>query len=225
MNLLFGLLILVAPLYVWRFELAGLPTNFLMVYAAFVLVVGIAYIFWQKKFGDYVDTVKKLPKAVLVIVSLFFVASLISLFVNGIDFPKIAQWLVLFVLPIGLAKLLYYFVKSGVVSREYILRYVYIFLFAVGLYAILQYFFLIGLPADYLGNSSEPKRAIGFFVHPNGFALFITPLLAYLLPHIKVRLENFKNEIWAWNSLAVIAWGVGVVGLLLSLSRGGCFDC
>jgi putative inorganic carbon (HCO3(-)) transporter len=221
MNLLFGLLILVAPLYVWRFELAGLPTNFLMVYAAFVLVAGIAYILWQKKFGDYVDTVKKLPKAVLVIVSLFFVASLISLFVNGIDFPKIAQWLVLFVLPIGLAKLLYYFVKSGVVSREYILRYVYIFLFAVGLYAILQYFFLIGLPADYLGNSSEPKRAIGFFVHPNGFALFITPLLAYLLPHIKVRLENFKNEIWAWNSLAVIAWGVGVVGLLLSLSRGG----
>lgn len=221
MNLLFGLLILVAPLYVWRFELAGLPTNFLMVYSFFVLVVGVIYIFWNRKLGDYIQTLKSLPKLVLWVVSLFFMASVISLFVNGVDFPKIAQWFVLYLLPIGLAKLLYYFVKSGEVSRETILRYGYVFLFAVGLYAVSQYFFLIGLPTDYWGNASEPKRAIGFFIHPNGFALFITPLLAYLLPHVKTRLENFKNEFYSWNTLAIVAWVFGLIGLLLSLSRGG----
>jgi O-antigen ligase len=221
MSFLYGLLILLAPLYVWRFELVGLPTNFLMVYAAFVLVIGIIHIIWNKKLKDFYHTMKSLPKLIIVLVSLFFLASLISLFVNGIDLAKFGQWLVLYVLPIGLAKQLYYFIKTEVINKQTILNYIYVFLFAVGVLAILQYFFLIGLPQDFWGNANEPKRAIGFFIHPNGFSLFITPLLAYLLPSVKTRLENLKRQVWSWNTAAILAWIFGAIGLFLSLSRGG----
>ncbi len=221
MSLLFSGLIIFAPLYVWRFQLVGLPTNFLMLYAGLVLLIGIIDILWRGKLGEYISVMKTLPKTVAWFMGLFFIASVISLFVNGVDVAKIGQWIVLYVLPIGLAKLLYYYIKTEVVSRQALVRSLYIFLFAAGLIAIAQYFFLWGLPQDFWGNSAEPKRAIGFFAHPNGFSLFITPLLAYLLPNVKMRVENFSRSIFTASNFWILAWGLGASGLLLSLSRGG----
>ena len=69
------------------------------------------------------------------------------------------------------------------------------------------------------GNSVEPKRALSFFVHPNFYALWCAPLLALLIPDFTQNLKISKSSKINWHY--VLAWIIGGVGLLLSLSRSG----
>lgn len=222
---LFGLLFVLAPLYVWRFELVGLPTNFFMVYCLALVVFGGLKILVKNELGNFWRTMAGLPKFLRWSVVVFLAASIISLFVGGFDLAKLGQWLVLYILPIKLAALLYYNLRNTAERKQVILGFVYAFLFGVGVLAVAQYFWLMGLPVDFWGNNEEPKRAIGFFAHPNGLALFITPLLAYLLPDVKIRLERWwearRSNFWSADLAAVLAWLGGGVALFLSLSRGG----
>jgi putative inorganic carbon (hco3(-)) transporter len=218
---LYGILIALAPLYVWRFSIGGLPTNFLMLFGFVVVGVGAIEIMRRGQFGVYLQTLKEIPRVLRWAVIAFYWATIISLFVGGFDLTKFAQWIVLYALPLKLAAQLYFFVKQAPDRRIVILNFIYAFLFGVGVVAIAQYFWLLGLPMDWWGNSAEPKRAIGFFIHPNGLALFITPLLAYLLPDLKMRLESLSKELWSANLARVLAWLFGVIALMLSLSRGG----
>lgn len=221
---LYASLIAVAPLYIWRFELVGLPTNFFMLYAILVAVIGGTRILYQGQFFAFQKSLRELPKILLWAVVGFFIASVISLFVNGFDLAKLAQWLVLYVLPLKLAAQIYFFLKEQPDRKQVAIWFVYAFLFGSGLVAVAQYFWLIGLPADWWGNSNEPKRAIGFFIHPNNLALYITPLLAYTLPDLKDRIEHWwadSKQLLSQNSFAIFSWVLGGAALLLSLSRGG----
>ena len=100
-------------------------------------------------------------------------------------------------------------------TKYYLLNAIYFSLALSGLYAILQYFSLWGLPQAFWGNSMEPKRAVSFFIHPNFYALWSAPLLALLIPDVfsslKSKLVNLKSILWLF----------GAIGLLLSLSRAG----
>lgn len=221
---LYASLIAVAPLYIWRFELVGLPTNFFMVYAFAVVLIGSFVILYKGQLRESWKISKEIPAVLKWSVLVFYGASIISLFVGGFTLPKLAQWLVLYGLPIKLAGQFYFFLKQQPDKKHVALNIIYIFLFTVGLVAIAQYFWLITLPPDWWGNANEPKRAIGFFIHPNNLALFITPLLAYTLPQIKTSLESWwasLPKIINQNFWPLLAWGLGAIALLLSLSRGG----
>jgi hypothetical protein len=99
------------------------------------------------------------------------------------------------------------------------------FVAAAGLYAVIQYTTLLGVPQAWWGNSQEPKRAVAFFLHPNFYALFITPLLAFLLPTLGYKLqvigESIKKSLHSPLSTLypLVAWVLGAVGLLLSQSQ------
>ncbi len=221
---LYASLIAVAPLYIWRFELVGMPTNFFMVYAFAVAVVGGFTILFKGQLKHAWQLLKEIPALLKWSLLAFYLASVISLFVNGFDLPKLAQWLVLYALPIKLAGQLYFFVKQQPEKKKIVLWFIYAFLFGSGIAALLQYFWLISLPPDWWGNTAEPKRALGFFIHPNNLALFITPLLAYSLPHIKNSLESWWGSLPKFlnkNFWPLLAWALGAIALLLSLSRGG----
>lgn len=214
---LYAILIWLAPLYVWRFELVGLPANFFLVALGLVVSIGFIDIIRNRVWQEYFSKLQHLPKVIRWAVILFFFASILSLFVNGVDLAKVGQWLVLYLLPIVGASQVYFFASKHPDQKQYVISAMYVMMGILGLVALVQYFFLIGLPVDYWGNSQEPKRAIGFFAHPNGFSLFITPILAYLLPDLKKRIEKYN-----WRQVWLIAfWLLGAFGLLVSLSRGG----
>jgi O-antigen polymerase len=88
-----------------------------------------------------------------------------------------------------------------------------------GLLCMIQYYSLWLLPQAYWGNAIEPKRSLGIFSHPNANALFITPLLALLLPFIwqtwRQNHEKFKKIFLTLGLL------FGSLGLLFSMSRAG----
>lgn len=236
MSALFIILFLAAPLYVWRFSIPilgfSLPLNFLMVVAGVVIVVGLIDIIRRNLLKDFVAQIKALPRAVVGALILISLASLVSLFAFGFSVEKLGQWTVLYLQPLFVFFLLnFYIARNPQFGRQFKMA-AYLFLFVVGLLAILQYFTLWTLPSDWQGNLNEPKRAIGFFAHPNAFALFVTPLLAWLIPDVVTHFTKlwgiFKNSNSWWQEMGVIirqrlylfAWFIGACGLLLSLSRG-----
>lgn len=228
MQFLFALLVLIAPLYVWRFSIGGLPTNFLMIANFAVIGLGLLYILRDVKIKGY-EQVKKLVFAkfseigrpMQISIGIFAIASIVSLFVFGINGEKLAQWIVLYAQPLAIFALVRYFVLSNEQDSEKAIRYItwemYFILGAAGFLAIFQYVTLLTLPMQWWGNANEPKRAIAFFAHANAYALFATPLLALLLPDF---VEKVRGKLTNSGFFCAAGWLLGVVGVFLSLSRG-----
>lgn len=238
MSALYLFLFLVAPLYVWRFSASGfgvtLPTNLLMVVSFVVIIIAVIELFVGKseRLLEFKDYIKSLPKLLLLGVIFVGLASLISLFAFGLTTVKLGQWVVLYAQPLAIFLLLsFYAARNPHIVRQ-LKIFAFIFLLVAGVLAIVQYFTLWTLPADWQGNLNEPKRAIAFFAHPNAYALFATPLLAWLMPSLlepsaKLWRILVGKESWLSQSKEIAkqkfytaAWLVGAVGVFLSLSRG-----
>ncbi len=219
MPIIFASLIILAPLYVWRFSIGGLPTNFLMI-ASFV-VIGIGLVTMLRTVNWWENLKKSLVilgRPMLIAICVFGLASIISLVAFGVSAEKIAQWMVLYAQPLALFCLVrfFLFISPEETKQKWYIHFrtaVYIVVGAAGLLALVQYFTLFTLPPAWWGNANEPKRAIAFFAHANAFGLFVTPLLAWLLPDVIEKLRA-KNYWWP------LLWALGGAGMFLSLSRG-----
>lgn len=207
-----------APLYAWPFGLAGFSTNILMLWLGLVWACFFFWMVQQGKLPAFVRSVVSIPKLLLLAVAAFFLAGVMSLFVGGISVSKIGQFLVLFVQPIGTFFVTRFVHEVFPQSKKYFLYAAYVFVAATGLYAIIQYFTLIGVPAAWWGNHVEPKRSLSFFVHPNFYGLFVTPLLAFLIPDAVGQIKDLRFKIK--GVVVSMAWVLGAAGLLFSLSRG-----
>jgi O-antigen ligase len=217
MMYLLALTLLLSPAYAIRLDIFGLPTNFLMLWVFGLWVFFLFYLFFKKQWSNFFTFVKKLDHKILILAGLFLLSGIISLFVQGFDQKKLGQFLVLFLQPISLFFIASFCFKDNPKAKNLLLVTCYLLLALMGAHAIFQYLTLVGLPLIYWGNSEEPKRALGFFSHPNFYALFSTPLLALLVPGVMDRLKNWKLEIGNWKFAAM--WILGAVGLFLSMSR------
>lgn len=217
---LFALTIILAPLYVWRFAISGAPLNFLMVWLAFVTGAALIWIIYKGELMQFIRYTILRDKILFVLVMLLFLASCVGLVSNGFSIDRAGQWIVLYAEPIALFFVLRYIAANNPQAHRAVKYAMYLFLAACGILALAQYSFLIGLPSDWWGNANEPKRAIAFFAHPNGLALFLAPLLAFLTPDLFTKLEQRS-----WRAketlLTLTAWLLGAIALFLSLSRGG----
>lgn len=218
---LFASLVFVAPLYVWRFSVnafgLNIPTNFLMIFSFAVIAVLGVILVMQNNWPVVLQSVKALGNFWLAAIAVFMAASVISLFAFGVNAEKLAQWVVLYLQPIAIFFLYNYFSRTSAELKQTIYEYVklsvYIITALAGALALVQYFTLLTLPPQWQGNSLEPKRAIAFFAHANAYGLFVTPLLAWLIPDLVSKLQAKKY-------FYGILWVVGGLGVLLSLSRG-----
>lgn len=218
MAYLFSILFVLAPLYVWRFSIGGLPTNFLMIANFAVIGIGLILLEKDKGWDQLKDNLLVLGKPLLIAISLFGLASLISLQAFGISAEKLAQWVVLYAQPLILFVLFRYFAAKDKRVLEYFKIAVYTVVGVAGALALVQYFTLATLPESWWGNANEPKRAISFFAHANAYGLFVTPILAWLIPDAvqKLRGQVSGNK----EYLYALAWFIGAAGVFLSLSRG-----
>ena len=206
---------ILAPAYAIRFNLGFLPRNILMMWVFLVWIAFVVNLIAKKRARIFLTAVKNIREEILLTVGFFFISGIISLFIKGFDQAKLGQFIVLFLQPISIFFIGKFFFEQHPQSKSYLLLTTYYLLALAGLYAILQYFTLLGLPQIYWGNANEPKRALSFFAHPNFYALWSAPLLALLIPDV---FENLKSKILNLKSLA---WALGALGLLLSFSRAG----
>ncbi len=216
MPFLLILTFLLTPAYAARFSVFGLPTDVLMVWVGVFWIAAIAWFTTRKLWGEFFAFLKTFERPILLPILLFSLAGVFALDVHGFDLKKTGQFLVLFLQPVSVFFISSFIFRKTPKAKHTFLTACSILLAVMGLFAILQYFTRIGLPAAYWGNSIEPKRALGFFGHPNFYALFAAPLLALLLPDVRLKLQEARK-----HSAPIIMWVIGVVGLLLSLSRAG----
>jgi len=191
-----------------------------MVWVFLLWIVFGGWLIINKKVREFINFKLSVDKTILIPLCLFLLAGIISTFVGGINRAKLGQFIVLFLQPISLFFISGYIIKEFPKAKNYLLTTIYWLLAAAGLYAMLQYFTLHGLPAAWWGNSQEPKRALSFFAHPNFYALWCAPLLAFLLPSLFSPLPLGEGRVRVWWP-KMIAWVIGAIGLLLSLSRSG----
>lgn len=214
MNIVAILTLFLAPVYIIKFNFFGQPANLLM---AWVFAVWLIFAIWlsiKKHWLAWWINIKALDKKVLILIALFFISGIISLFVFGINQNKLGQFIVLFLQPLSIFFITRFIIEKHPNLKNLFKSSLYLLLGAMGLFAVIQYFTLTGLPPSYWGNSEEPKRALSFFTHPNFYALFAAPLLALLLPDLK---NIILNRRWLYAA----AWIVGALGLFFSLSRAG----
>lgn len=241
MQYLLALTLLLAPTYAVRFNLFGLPTNLLMVWLFLFWVLFLVWVMYTQRMSSFVTWFRLEPassagrrRGDLLFIILFLLAGLISLFVGGFSQEKFGQFIVLFIQPVGtffIARYLYSVGNWKLEIGNLLTQAALLFVAVAGLYAIVQYCTLLGVPEAWWGNPQEPKRAVAFFLHPNFYALFVTPLLAFLIPVVSEqwsvsRKEERSKHAFGLSSVhyllfAISAWLLGAVGLLLSLSRGG----
>jgi O-antigen ligase len=205
-----------APAYEIRFNIFGFPGNILLAWIVFVWIVFAFLLVKEKTIADFVEFIKNTNKRILLLTTIFFISSAVSLFVAGENTKKLGQFIVLFLQPISLYFISgFYFAKKP--DWQILAKALYVLLGLAGLYALVQYFTLYGLPPAYWGNSEEPKRAVSFFSHPNFYALFASPLLAFLIPDLFEKLKTSFRQ----NIIFILLWAAGAAGLFLSLSRAG----
>jgi O-antigen ligase len=223
MTFLLLLTFILAPAYVVRFNLLGLPTNLLMVWIILFWLIFFVWLAAKKQLSQFLTAGKTCDFKILLCTGLFFLSGIAALFIQGINRANLGQFIVLFVQPISLFFIAGYLFKQYPKTNYYLLTAIYCLLGIAGIYAVLQYFTLLGLPPAWWGNSVEPKRALSFFVHPNFYALWSAPLLALLLPDVGTKIKNLivNRKLLIVNCLKTSAWLLGAVGLLLSLSRSG----
>ncbi len=207
--------LILSPLYVWRFSLLGsVPANFLLVIQTILFATFFLWLLWTKQIKSFLLEIKNTDKFLLISCLIFWFVSVIGLFNFGFSTAKFGQELVLFSFPITTLFALKYLIQKYSIDSK-ILAYIFLgFILVNGLLAIIQYFSLWSLPVIYWGNSAEPKRAVSFFAHPNGYGLFVVPLLVFVIPWLYDNFLKTKN-IWLW-----VMWMIGFLGILLSLSRG-----
>ena len=216
---LFASLVFLAPLYVWRFQLSGLPVNFLMVFLPLLWLAAIIDISLRSAWSEFIKNLQTVPAYIRCSTALFFLAATVSLFALPISQNALGQYLVWIVEPIITAGFALWYWRNFSMSNHPLIIVAYLFVAASGFFALIQFFTFIGLPATWWGNAVEPKRAISFFQHPNGFSLFVGPLLALVLPDLSDRLLKRERS----GILALLAWLFGLAGLIVSLSRGSWF--
>lgn len=220
MAYLVALSLLVAPLYVWRFGVGGVPLNFLLLWMIILWAVFLAWLIKRRAVFDFARYKLSLPKPLLILGTLFLLAGLVSLFYGGLTQDKLGQFIVIFIQPLSLFFIAGYVAKEEPSTRHMFRQTAYFMVALMGLLAVIQYFTLTTLPEVYWGNSNEPKRAVGLFGHPDMFGLFLTPFLAWLIPDVLRRLDDWRNKVSYWS---LGAWVLGCAGLLLCLSRGAWF--
>jgi putative inorganic carbon (HCO3(-)) transporter len=218
MEYLIALTLFLAPTYVIRFDVFGLPTNLLMLWVPLVWLIFALWIFSTGRFSNFRQSVIFTDRRLLWLVAVFFSAGTVALFIGGFSQEKLGQYIVWFVEPLTMFFIARFLAQKFPAAKSYFISAIYFFLLVSGVYAMVQYFTLHGLPPAWWGNSDEPKRALSFFAHPNDYALFIAPLLAFLLPDVFARIKNFRLPA---NSAVIFAWIAGAIGLLFSFSRGG----
>lgn len=210
---LYILTLFLLPTYVVRFNFFGLPANLLLIWTAFLALLGVVWLGLSKNRRIFFGRVRLIPSWLWLFSGLFFISGVLSLLVAKVTAQALGQFIVLFLEPMVLGVLAVFIFRKESDKKLFVWSLL-IFVGLAGMLALLQYQLLWYLPESYWGNSLEPKRAIAFFTHPNGYALFVAPLLAFLLPQLK---KSASKE----SIVQLGLWLLGAVGLLLSLSRGG----
>ncbi len=219
MEYLILLSFILAPTYSITFKLFQIPANFLIIWLFFVWILFIGYLIKNHQTKNFLSSLITISKE-NIFIWIFSLSGIISFYIGGLGRKNFGEFLVIFFQPIITYYIARFIFKNNSSAKHRLVTYCYLLLGLAGLIAVIQYFFGLGLSQLFAGNDIEQKRAVSFFVHPNFFALWVTPILSFLIPDL-LSPDKQSPERKKLQNLFLCLWFLGLLGLLLSLSRSG----
>src|SRR5262245_5549931 len=112
----------VLPLYLYRFPVGSLPTNFLMSWLGFVALAWVIEVTVQKGWRGFWSQLMRVHRWVLVGAGLLQLGGLLGLVTGGFSVPKLGQYIVWFLEPglLGLAAL--WWTQRHLKVRQYVYK-------------------------------------------------------------------------------------------------------
>ena len=176
--------ILLFPAYVFRFTLLGLPSTVLE--GAF----GVLFLVWLIKYlkSDYlvIKSFFNLHRSFYYFLILFFISSVISIFISDMWWYSFGQWRAYFLEPLLLFLII--IGRSEVLNYRFYSRALMWSSLSVSLYAIIQIAFGFG--------TDENGRALSFFLSPNAVGLFLAPLFILNIGELLAKLKNSDSKLF-----------------------------
>ncbi|MGE5298288.1 MAG: hypothetical protein ACM3KM_03935, partial [Acidobacteriaceae bacterium] len=160
-----GLVLALAPTYLFRFDVLGIPMTFLECLILVFLAVRIPSIRSVKK-------IKQL-KWLNLAIGLFVLAGIISVLVSPEKLKALGQLKTFIIEPILFFYALYLLSKSQEEFRTP-LKFLFFSASAISVFGIFQYFSLMALPMRFWGGGGL-ERIVSVFEYPNALALYLGP--------------------------------------------------
>lgn len=192
-----GLIIIFLPSYLWRFSIGSLPSTFLeMMLLILFFVWALRYRPYQKFFWQEIHIEKKW----LLVSAVWLAASCVAWLVNP-NFRSLGIWRAYFLEPV-----LFFLVLLHTIQKEHdyklIIKSLTILIFWLSIFAIVQNFTAINLPAAY--DYPNVKRLTSVFSYPNALSLLTAAFSGFLVAYY-----FFKQRQWEYLV-------IGVLGIFLS---------
>jgi O-antigen ligase len=186
-SLAVGIFIILLPSYLVRFRLGPLPSTLLE------LSFGIIFLIWIIKYrrADWPQLKQFFinHKTFLFFYCLFFIASLIGIFVSDMWYYSLGQWRAYFLEP-----MLFFLVliarKDILPTKKYIL-FLGLSTLSISIFGIIQKYTSWGIPTAEWQNLAT-RRVTSFFTSPNAVGLYLGPILPLLLIPLILHFQKAK---------------------------------
>ena len=208
MSYFLAAILALAPSYLIRLNLFGLPTTVLE-----ILVGGFLLAAGGRAKGEGFRKIKKLGH-INYAIGLFVVAGIISTIFSPEPIKALGLLKAFIIEPV----LLFYAILLTIKTPKQtaiVLQGLFWGAVAVSLFGIFQHYSFIHLPLRFWGTGSEVERITSVFDYPNALSLYLGPLIG-LFSALWLNNYSFTRH----RILSLVGIGVMTIALLMTFSRG-----
>jgi O-antigen ligase len=202
-----GLILFLLPTYLIRFQIADIPLTFLEILILTYLSIGFIKIWLLKTHQKVFDN-----KQLNIVIGLFLLAGIISTLLSPEKLKALGILKAFIIEPI-----IFFYVCLGLINKEDLKTILYFFLssaFAVSIFGIIQSFTNLFLPLRFWGTGEEMLRITSVFEYPNALALYLAPILSFILILLIKKDQTLNRKFLALFSI------FGLWAIILTYSRG-----
>lgn len=200
MKYLIGLIALLLPTYLIRFNIGGIPTTLLEIIIYLIFLIGLFRIGYSQLF--------KIKKTIWLTIGVLLFAVLISVFVSPLKATALGQFKAFFIDPI----LVFWLITCYLEPKDF--RFV---VYGLGLSSL--FISIYSIIQKLSGNITSDGRVVGIFGYsPNFVALYLTPIIVFLICY---GIVLFKQKKYILTTVIGLVTLINLIGLYLSGSRSG----
>jgi O-antigen ligase len=203
-----GLVLAILPTYLFRYNIAGLPTTLLE-------IVLVAFLFLVAANARKVDLAKiKNLGNINWAIGLFILAGAVATIISPEPIKALGLLKAFIVEPVLFFYAMVILIKSEK-DKKTLLKWLFSSAVIISCFGFIQYLTYLNLPTRFWGSGEEVLRITSFFEHPNQLALYLAPLFVMFLTLFLSKVALFRKT-WILPTGFIV---MSVV-LLMTFSRG-----
>ncbi len=219
-----ALLVIFLPTYIIRFQLGSIPSTFLEL--TFLVVWGVWMVRYAREDYLHIKKIVQRQPIFFLCASVFFVASVASIFVGETWFKSLGLWRAYFLEPMALFFMMLGRLDESATEKQSISRltigdvvwFLTLSTLSISVYAIIQKYTGWGILVSEWAAPST-RRVTSFFTSPNAVGLYLGPAVVMMGAYLAQKKEDgpafFKKKM-----IALCAFVLALCALVFTKSEG-----